>query len=136
MDTPDRSPSRNRNDDNGSHRRSDCDHVVRRVTRDVSLAACGACGTVAWFRGSDRVDAFDGMAEVFGMFDHVATLPGVAAPGRDVMLYRAPRGASRDLLGALPLRAWVVAAPGIAVSHDGRHLLVSPLEPAEARPAG
>lgn len=115
---------------------AECEHVARRVTRDISLAACGECGTVEWYRGARRIDAFDGMAEVFGMFDHVETLPGLAAPGREVMLYKAPRGASRDLLGALPLRTWVVAAPGIAISHDGRHLLVSPLEPVAVRPTG
>ena len=107
-----------------------CTHVITPVTRDIGIAACAACGTIDWFRRGAPVPAFDGMAEVFGMFDLVATLPGVSSPGRDVMLYKAPRGASRSLLDALPRRTWLEAAPGISVSHDGRHLLVSPLESA------
>lgn len=103
-----------------------CTHVVRQVTRDIQIAACAVCGTIDWFRDGASIPAFDGMADVFGMFDLVATLPGVSAPGPEVLLYRAPRGASRGLLDALPRRAWLEAAPGLAISHDGRHLLVSP----------
>lgn len=105
-----------------------CTHIVTTVTRDIEIAACGTCGTIDWFRRGEPIAPFDGMAEVFGMFDLVATLPGVSSPGRDVLLYKAPRGASRSLLEALPRRTWLEAAPGIAVSHDGRHLLVSPFE--------
>ena len=106
-----------------------CTHVITAVTRDIEIAACGACGTIDWFRRGAPIPSFDGMAEVFGMFDLVATLPGVSAPGPEVLLYKAPRGASRSLLDALPRRTWLEAAPGIAVSHDGRHLLVSPIDP-------
>lgn len=107
-----------------------CTHVITPVVRDIGIAACGPCGTIEWFRRGRAVPAFDGMAEVFGMFDLVATLPGVSSPGPEVMLYKAPRGASRSLLDALPRRTWLEAAPGVAVSHDGRHLLVSPVEAA------
>ncbi|MEX1004051.1 MAG: hypothetical protein WEB55_06045 [Acidimicrobiia bacterium] len=113
-----------------------CSHAIVPVTRDIGIDACGACGTIDWFRRGAPIPAFDGMAEVFGMFDLVATLPGVSSPGPEVMLYKAPRGASRSLLDALPRRTWLEAAPGIAVSHDGRHLLVSPVEPVlEGRPS-
>jgi hypothetical protein len=113
-----------------------CTHVLHHVTADVQLAACADCGTIDWFRHGVSIQAFDGMAEVFGMFDLVATLPAVSAPGPEVMLYKAPRGASRDLLKALPPRTWLEAAPGLAISHDGRHLLVSPIAPEyEAPPA-
>lgn len=105
-----------------------CSHVRASVTREISIVACGVCATIDWFRDGHPIAAFDGMADVFGLFDLVATLPGVSAPGREVMLYKAPRGASRSLLEALPRRVWLEAAPGVAVSHDGRHLLVSPVE--------
>lgn len=113
----------------------DCTHVLCYVTADVQLAACADCGTLDWFRHGAAIPAFDGMAEVFGMFDLVATLPGVSAPGPEVMLYKAPRGISRDLLKALPARTWMEAAPGLAISHDGRHLLVSPMTPEYEAPA-
>lgn len=113
---------------NSNHARTDDTHVMRPVTPDISIVACADCGTIEWFRGGSPIQAFDGMADVFGMFDLVATLPGVNAPGREVMLYKAPRGSSRTLLEALPRRIWLEAVPGVAVSHDGRHLLVSPIE--------
>jgi hypothetical protein len=106
-----------------------CTHVVHGVTADVQLAACATCRTIDWFRDGISIQPFDGMAEVFGMFDLVATLPAVSAPGPDVLLYKAPRGASRNLLKTLPPRTWLEAAPGLAISHDGRHLLVSPVTP-------
>ncbi|MEX2280373.1 MAG: hypothetical protein WEA76_09830 [Acidimicrobiia bacterium] len=108
----------------------ECTHVVRMVNREIGVAACGECGTIEWFRNGTPIGGFDGMADVFGMFDLVATLPGVSTPGPEVMLYTAPRGASRGLLAALPMRTWLEAAPGLSISHDGRHLLVSPSEPA------
>lgn len=113
-----------------------CVHTAQPVTADIDVAACARCGVVDWFRDGRHIDGFDGMAEVFGMFDLVATLPAVSAPGREVMLYKAPRGASRTLLAALPRRSWLEAAPGLAVSHDGRHLLVSPIAPVAATPFG
>lgn len=109
-------------------------HGIRAVTRDIAVAACADCGTIEWFRSGRRIDAFDGMADVFGAFDLVTTLPGVSAPGREVMLYKAPRSASRAFLDALPRRTWLEAAPGVAISHDGKHLLVSPIEPAFTSP--
>jgi hypothetical protein len=110
------------------HEPDSCVHVIHHVTREVAVAACASCRTIEWFRNGRSVEAFDGMADVFGMFDLVATLPGVSSPGPEVMLYKAPRGGSRSLLDALPLRVWLEAAPGLAVSHDGRHLLVSPIQ--------
>ena len=108
---------------------STCVHTVRPVGDGIEIAACAGCGTVDWFRRGHAIAAIEGMTEVFGMFDLVATLPGVSAPGPEVLLYKAPRGASRTLLAALPPRAWLEAAPGVAISHDGRHLLVSPSHP-------
>jgi hypothetical protein len=106
-----------------------CIHTIVSVTREIEIAACADCGTIDWFRRGRAIDAFDGMAEVFGMFDLVATLPAIHAPGNQVMLYRAPRGVSRNLLSALPARTWLEATPGLAISHDGRHLLVAPTDP-------
>jgi hypothetical protein len=100
------------------------------VDREIGVAACGVCGTIEWYRNGRSIGGFDGMADVFGMFDLVATLPGVSTPGPEVMLYTAPRGASRGLLSTLPVRTWLEAAEGLWISHDGRHLLVSPIEPA------
>jgi len=112
-----------------SRERPGCTHVTRQVTREIEIAACASCGTIDWFRNGVSISPLDGMADVFGMFDLVATLPAVSAPGREVMLYKAPRGASRGLLDALPMRTWLEAAPGLAISHDGRHLLMSPTAP-------
>lgn len=109
---------------------TNCIHTVQPVTREIEIVACARCGTIEWFRSGAAIEPFDGMADVFGEFDLVATLPGVSAPGREVLLYKAPRGVSRSLLAALPSRTWLEAAPGLAVSHDGRHLLVSPMGPA------
>lgn len=105
-----------------------CIHTLTPVTREIEIVACARCGSVEWFRSGSPIDAFDGMADVFGAFDLVGTLPAVSAPGPEVLLYRAPRSASKSLLGALPIRTWLEAAPGLAVSHDGRHLLVSPMD--------
>jgi len=111
---------------------ANCIHTLEPVTRAIDIVACARCGTIDWFRDGAPIEPFDGMADVFGSFDLVATLPAVSAPGRDVLLYRAPRGVSKSLLAALPPRAWLEAAPGLAVSHDGRHLLVSPTDPVMA----
>lgn len=107
-----------------------CTHRLVPVGRDIAIAACADCATIEWFRHGESIAAFDGMAAVFGMFDLVATLPAVSAPSREVLLYKAPRGSSRSLLDALPPKTWLEAAPGVAVSHDGRHLLVSPMDSA------
>jgi hypothetical protein len=104
-----------------------CTHTLRPVTADIEVAACASCRSIDWFRQGTSIPAFDGMAAVFGAFDLVATLPGVSAPGPDVHLYKVPRSASRSLLGSLPVRTWLEAAPGLAIAHDGRHLLVSPM---------
>ncbi len=111
-----------------------CTHTLHQVTSDVEVAACASCRTVDWFRDGSAIAAFDGMAAVFGAFDLVATLPGVSAPGHEVLLYRVPRSSSRTLLRALPVRVWLEAAPGLAIAHDGRHLLVSPFEPGADSP--
>lgn len=105
-----------------------CIHTITAVTRDIEIVACTRCGSIDWYRNGSPIDSFDGMADVFGAFDLVATLPAVSAPGPDVLLYRAPRAASKSLLSALPIRTWLEATPGLAISHDGRHLLVSPVE--------
>ena len=110
-----------------------CIHHLRPVIDDIEVTACGTCGIVDWFRDGEAIDPYDGLAEVFGMFDLVATLPGVAAPGPEVMLYSAPRRPARDLLKALPHKVWLLAAPGLAVSTDGRHLVISPFEPQHVR---
>jgi hypothetical protein len=103
-----------------------CDRVRRQITRRVQVAACGACGTVEWFRDGTPIPAFDGVAEVFGAFDLVGTLPAINAPGPEVLLYAAPNPACRRVLETLPPRVWLYTAPGLAMSHDRRHLLVSP----------
>ena len=113
-----------------------CIHSLTSVTDDVEIVACARCRSIDWFRDGAPIAAFDGMADVFGAFDLVATLPAVSAPGREVLLYRAPRAASRSLLSALPIRTWLEAAPGVAISHDGRHLLVSPMDPSVTARSG
>lgn len=110
-----------------------CIHYLRPVIDDIEVTACAECRTVDWFRDGELIDPFDGLTEVFGMFDLVATLPGLAAPGDEVMLYTAPKKAARDLLKALPPKLWLLAAPGLAVSTDGRHLLMSPFESERAQ---
>ncbi|HSJ28529.1 MAG TPA: hypothetical protein VLB67_09985 [Acidimicrobiia bacterium] len=110
-----------------------CIGLRRPITRQIDVAACGACGAVKWSRQEVPMPAFEAVAEVFGAFDLVGTLPAINAPGVEVLLYSAPSVASRKMLEALPAFAWLYAAPGLAISHDRRHLLVSPAEDVSSR---
>lgn len=102
-----------------------CDRTRRRLTGDVSVTACGACGRVEWFRDGVPLPPFEGVAEAFGAFDLVGTLPAINAPGAEVLLYAAPDAAGVARLESLPPRCWLHVAPGLAMSHDRRHLLVA-----------
>ncbi len=105
-----------------------CDHQSRTVG-ELSVASCSACGQVEWW-GADRpLDPAAGMTRLFGQFDLVGRLPGLRAPGPEVLVYRPPGRRDHTALSAFPQGHWVEAAPDLWLSHDGSHLLLSPTDP-------
>ena len=111
----------------GMEHRSDCSLQTRRHG-DIETVGCATCATVEWFRGGRPVVADVALASLFGEYDLVARLDAVRAPGREVLLYRAARG-RRDALTVLPEGGWFEVAAGLFASHDGHHLLLSPVDP-------
>ena len=75
---------------------------------------------------SDRegpVEADIALERLFGEFDLVGGLDAVAAPGREVLLYRPPSLLIAAALRVIEPHRWMEAGEGLWVSHDGEHLL-------------
>lgn len=94
----------------------------------IEVVACARCGTVEWSGPTRSLDPAEGMAALFGNFRLVGRLPAVQAPGREVLMYRAP-GKARAHLEAFPAHVWLHADTNLWLSHDGEHLLLVPTTP-------
>lgn len=76
------------------------------------------------------------LTELFGQFRLTAVLPAAGAPGREALVYSAPRPEARISLRALPAGRWWRAADGLWVRRDETHLLFTHRHSAAARLIG
>lgn len=111
-----------------SMRTKTCFHVPVAVA-GVEVIACSSCCEVEWLRANRPIDPDEGMAAIFGDFELVATLPALAAPSPEVLLYRPSGKGQRDRLRSFPAEVWLRATPELWLSHDGDHLLLAPTDP-------
>ena len=93
-----------------------------RVTSRIAVSHCRSCRTLTWWADEVRADPWDALATAFGEARVIDRLPGVAAPGTEVLVCRQPPGTSTSWL---PARTWLEAAPDLFVARDGRQLLIS-----------
>ncbi len=84
---------------------------------------------VDWTGRTRRLDPSEGMAALFGTFRLVGRLPAVHAPGREVLMYRAPNRTTRNNLDAFPAHVWLQVDTNLWLNHDGEHLLLVPTTP-------
>lgn len=103
---------------------SRCDHDPATVG-GLTVIACADCGEVSFSDAAGFVTRRNGLARLFGQFDLVGSLPGLGAPGRQVLLYRPPDRRTAAALRAWPSRTWLEGDDGLWVSHDGQHLLLA-----------
>lgn len=106
------------------------------VCRDERVAIDGFVATwcpdsleITWTIQDDQVDPAMALARLFGNFELVAALPGVAAPGPTVFVYKTRDRSRRAAMRELPPNMWLCAAPGLWISHDGQVLSMSPDDP-------
>jgi hypothetical protein len=104
-----------------------CVHEPKPAGR-VAVVACAGCGAVEWFAEGRPLDPGMGLAAAFGNFDLVGSLPAIAAPGAEVLMYRPADRRDRQAFAAFPPRVWLEAQPGLWLSHDGHFLLLAPAD--------
>jgi hypothetical protein len=95
----------------------------------LQMVACDECATIEWSGATGPLDPAEGMAALFGDFRLVGRLPAVRAPGREVLMYRAPGRKAQTFLKAFPSRVWMQVDTHLWLSHDGEHLLLVPTKP-------
>jgi len=81
---------------------------------------------LSWSRDGERLDPAEGMADLFGRFELTSRLPGLHAPGQEVLTYQAPTPRAARRLSAIPAGRWLRVDDTLWLTHDGRHLLLSP----------
>jgi hypothetical protein len=107
---------------------SPCVHRPVQVGR-IEVVACPSCETVEWFRDGIPCSPDEGMAGLVGDFDLVGSLPALAAPANDVLLYKPPSRAARRRLEVFEPHMWWRVTPALWMCHDGEALLLAPTDP-------
>lgn len=106
----------------------ECRHELRSVG-SISVMACATCRSVQFWDTDGLLDQAEGVARLFGSFSMRTTLRALGAPGPEAMVYDAPNRAGRHALEAFPVHVWLEAQPGLWMSTDGEHLVLSPADP-------
>ena len=108
-----------------------CSHAAERRSAHAGVAVtiCADCPRVRFEDLHGEVRPTVALARLFGEFDLVGGLAAVAAPGREVLMYRAPDGLVRAALRVLDPHRWYRADEYLWVSHDENHLLFSHNDP-------
>jgi len=91
----------------------------------LSVQTCDHCLNVSFTDSQGRVMPTVALARLFGDFDLVGGLAAVGAPGREVLMYRAPDRLANAALRVLEPHRWFRADENLWISHDGDHLLFS-----------
>lgn len=107
---------------------SSCMHE-RTTACGLTLDICPQTDEAQWLDGASQLDPAEALARLFGAFDLMAALPGPTAPGETVLVYLPDSRRGRQAMRALPAARWIHAAPGLWITHDGDHLLMSPSDP-------
>ena len=107
---------------------SPCSHRPVHVA-GLQIVACDSCRIVEWSGTSRPVDPAEGMAALFGDFHLVGRFPAIQAPGRQVLVYRAPGRKARAYLDAFPTHVWLRVDTDLWLSHDGENLQLAPTTP-------
>lgn len=92
------------------------------------LDVCPGSGEAAWLDDGDVVDPAEALARLFGNFDLRTAMPGLDAPGDTVLVYSPDGRRGRAAMRSLPACRWIEGAPGLWLTHDGEHLLMSPVD--------
>ncbi len=90
---------------------------------------CPRTDELSWKDAGEPIDPAVALARLFGEFDLVSVADGLHAPGTDVFIYRPSNRTRRTWMRSLPRATWLGAAPGLWLTHDDRHLLMSPDDP-------
>ena len=104
-----------------------CVHELQQVA-GIGVVACADCQTVDWWDAAGVVDSTAALQRLFGDLELEGTLPALAAPAPEVLVYRADGRRARKVLGVFPRRVWLRAHPGLWLSHDGERLLLAPTD--------
>ena len=101
-------------------------YLVGRFVADV----CPDSLEVTWRdSNNDEVDPALALAGLFGSFDLEAALDGIHAPSDTILVYRPDSRKGRAAMEAIPVRQWLLAAPGLWLTQDGSRLLLAPTDP-------
>ncbi len=93
----------------------------------LTLDLCPDTAEAHWMSNdSESLEPAEALAVLFGSFDLKASLAGLDAPGAAVLIYRPDSRRGKQAMRSLPYRRWIHAAPGLWLTHDGEHLLMSP----------
>ena len=95
----------------------------------VNLTTCPSCHAYSWTtKHGLELDPAQGMAAAYGVFDLVAALESISAPGGTALVYRVPRRL-RSRLNVLTIGVWTEINPDLFATHDGTNLLLAPADP-------
>lgn len=103
---------------------TDCEHRPVWVGR-IAMIPCADCGTVDWMSDLGSLDHAEAMAQLFGSYDLVDTLPALGAPSPEVLVYAPPSARKRRHLEHLPENVWLRCGPRLWMSTDHQVLLLS-----------
>ncbi len=93
----------------------------------LTLDLCPDTAEAHWLSSDlESLEPADALALLFGSFDLKASLAGLDAPGEAVLIYRPDSRRGKQAMRSLPFRRWIHAAPGLWLTQDGDHLLMSP----------
>ena len=113
----------------------ECRHELRSLGT-ISVVACATCASVQFWGPDGPLDQAEGVARLFGSFTMRDSFRALGAPGREAIVYDAPDRAGRRALEAFPVHTWLEAQPGLWMSTDGTHLVLSPSDPSTGRHFG
>ena len=89
----------------------------------MTVESCNTCQEVGFTDSRGEVQASVALGRLFGEFDLVGGLDAVGAPGREVLMYRAPDLLVRAALRVVEAKRWFRADDDLWICHDGEHLL-------------
>ncbi len=113
----------------------ECRHELHSLG-PISVVACATCESVQFWSTDGPLEPAEGVAQLFGTFTRRSAFPALRAPGPEAIVYDPPNRAGRATLAAFPTHVWLETQPGLWMSTDGTHLLLSPAGPAVGRHLG
>ncbi len=112
-----------------------CQHRLTK-TAEMAILACADCDLAEFWCTTGRLDPTEAIARLFGEFELDSTLEGIGAPSPVVLAYRPTRPADAQRLRAFPAHRWLRIDGSLWLCHDGRTLLLAPVDVSLARSFG